>query len=68
MGRAKQGEHLTPLQCGIRVLNVTREDGLDVLLSLHMLDSNDGRRVEVLLDDGSRAALRTMLEDEEGIA
>jgi hypothetical protein len=61
MGRVNGGEHVTPLGCGIRVLNVEREDGNDTLLSLTMVDPEDDRRVEVLLDNNARYKLISML-------
>jgi hypothetical protein len=61
MGRVHGGERVTPLGCNIRVLNVEREDGLDTLLSLTMVDPVDDRQAQVLLDHGSRQALLQML-------
>ena len=61
MGRVAGGDHVTPLGCRVRVLNVERDDGNDVMLSLSMEGEHDDRHVEVLLDNGSRWALINML-------
>lgn len=64
MGRVKGGEHVTPLGCNIRVLNVERDDGLDTLLSLTMVDPGDDRQAQVLLDHNARYKLIAMLTRE----
>lgn len=59
---AREGDFTTQLGCRIRVLNVTRDDGLDALLALTMPD-NDGRHAEVLLSAADRAALGAALKE-----